>query len=214
MTVALMVIAKEPVPGKVKTRLSPPCSPAEAASLAQASLVDTLHAVRDTPATRRICVLEGEPGHWLPSEFDVIPQRGQGLDERLAAAFEDVTGPALLVGMDTPQVTPELLHDAARRLLDSMIDAVFGLTDDGGYWIIGLKRSHSELFVGVPMSRSDTGALQLERLEQAGLRVSHMPMLRDVDTIDDAAIVADLAPHGSFAHACRELGFLPDAART
>jgi rSAM/selenodomain-associated transferase 1 len=214
MTVALMVIAKEPVPGRVKTRLTPPCTPEQAATLAQAALVDTLSAVGNTPATRRVCVLDGEPGDWLPEEFEVIPQRGDGLDERLAAAFADVPGPALLVGMDTPQVTPELLHDAARRLLDSMIDAVIGLTDDGGYWIIGLKRSHDDLFVGVPMSRSDTGQLQLERLEQRGLRVSQMSMLRDVDDFDDAGAVAHLAPDSAFAAACRALPELQGSSRS
>jgi len=105
----LLVIAKEPVAGRVKTRLVPPCTPEQAAALAEAALADTLHAVLAVPARRRVLVLDGEPGPWLPPGFDVMPQCGGGLDERLAGAFAAISGPALLVGMDTPQLTPGLL---------------------------------------------------------------------------------------------------------
>lgn len=83
----LLVIAKEPRPGRVKTRLTPPFTPEEAAGLAEASLADTLHAVAATPATRRVLVLDGAPGPWLPPGFDVVAQCAGGLDERLAEAF-------------------------------------------------------------------------------------------------------------------------------
>lgn len=132
----LLVIAKEPVPGRVKTRLTPPFTPAEAAELAEAALADTLAAVARTPAARRVLVLEGRPGPWLPPGFEVIPQRPGTLDLRLAAAFEACTGPALLIGMDTPQVTPELLQ------VDwSAYDAWFGPAVDGGFWALGLAVS-------------------------------------------------------------------------
>ena len=95
---ALLVIAKAPVAGRVKTRLTPPCSPADAAGLAAAALADTLAAVaRSRRAARRVLVLDGEPGPWIPRGFDVLPQRGDGLAARLAAAFCDVGGPALLI---------------------------------------------------------------------------------------------------------------------
>ncbi len=111
------MIAKAPVPGRVKTRLCPPCTPAGAAALAEAALGDTLAAVaRSRRAGRRVLVLDGEPGPWLPRGFEVVPQRGDGLAERLAAAFADVGGPALLIGMDTPQVSPALLDDGLRAL--------------------------------------------------------------------------------------------------
>ncbi len=200
MSVALIVIAKAPVAGRVKTRLCPPCTPAQAALLAETALVDTLDAVAQTPATRRVCVLDGEPGPWLPAGFEVIAQRGAGLDERLAAAFADVAEPAFLVGMDTPQLTPVLLTDAVDALESPGIEAVLGLTDDGGYWGIGLRRSWDALFVGVPMSQDDTGALQRSRLEQEGLVVDvSLPQLRDVDHIADAYAAAALAPHSRFA---------------
>ncbi|MEW1776856.1 DUF2064 domain-containing protein [Streptomyces sp. NPDC086777] len=190
----LLVIAKEPRPGRVKTRLTPPFSPAQAAALAEASLADTLDAVAAAPAARRVLVLDGEPGPWLPPGFDVVPQCGGGLDERLADAFAHCSGPALLIGMDTPQVTPGLLTvDFAGY------DAYFGGAEDGGFWALGLADPDPALLRGVPMSTQETGARQRQRLVGAGLRVCDLPRLRDVDTADDAAAVAALVPHGRFA---------------
>ncbi|GLX53125.1 hypothetical protein Shyhy01_60750 [Streptomyces hygroscopicus subsp. hygroscopicus] len=99
------MIAKEPRPGRVKTRLTPPFTPVEAAGLAEAALADPLHTVAAAPASRRLLVLDGAPGGWLPPGFEVLPQCAGGLDERLADAFAHCDGPALLIGMDTPQVT-------------------------------------------------------------------------------------------------------------
>src|SRR5262249_58778102 len=101
---ALVVLAKSPVAGRSKTRCCPPCTYEQAAALAEAALADTLAAVAKTPADRRLLVLDGAPGPWLPRAFNVLPQRGAGLDERLAAAFDDVGGPAVLIGMDPPPV--------------------------------------------------------------------------------------------------------------
>lgn len=194
MVSTLLVIAKEPRPGRVKTRLTPPFSPAEAASLAQAALTDTLRAVAATPARRRVLVLDGAPGPWLPPGFDVVPQCAGGLDERLADAFAGCAGPALLIGMDTPQVTPELLTvDFAD------CDAYFGPAEDGGFWALGMARPDPALLRGVPMSTPVTGAVQRARLLAAGLRVRDLPRLRDVDTAADARAVAACAPHSRFA---------------
>ncbi|WP_432083023.1 TIGR04282 family arsenosugar biosynthesis glycosyltransferase [Streptomyces sp. WAC 04229] len=190
----LLVIAKEPRPGRVKTRLTPPFTPDEAAALAEASLADTLRAVAATPARRRVLVLAGAPGPWLPPGFDVVPQCAGGLDARLADAFAGCAGPALLIGMDTPQVTPELLDvDFAG------CEAYFGPAEDCGFWALGLARPDPALLRGVPMSTPVTGAVQRERLLAAGLRVRDLPPLRDVDTAADARAVAALAPHGRFA---------------
>jgi rSAM/selenodomain-associated transferase 1 len=201
---ALLVIAKEPVPGRVKTRLSPPCTPAQAASLARAAIEDTLAAAlavqRDA---RRVLVLDGEPGAWIPDGFEVIPQRGDGLAERLAAAFEDAGAPAFLVGMDTPQVTPELLEAGLDAVLAG--DAVFGAAFDGGYWGIGLREADARAFGGVPMSQANTGAVQRARLAVLGMRTAILPPLRDVDTIEDARAVAREAPGGRFAVALAEV---------
>ncbi|WP_149179253.1 DUF2064 domain-containing protein [Streptomyces sp. TRM49041] len=197
----VLVIAKEPVPGRVKTRLTPPFSPAEAARLAEASLADTLDVVRATPADRHVLVLAGAPGPWLPPGFQVIPQGAGGLDERLAAAFawsaRTHPGPALVVGMDTPQVTPRLLATA----LDFRdgAGALFGPASDGGFWALGLAAPDAELLRGVPMSVPGTGRAQRRRLTDAGLTVRDLPVLRDVDTAADALAVAAEAPDGRFA---------------
>ncbi|MGV9231515.1 TIGR04282 family arsenosugar biosynthesis glycosyltransferase [Streptomyces nigra] len=194
----LLVIAKEPRPGRVKTRLTPPFTPEEAATLAEAALADTLDTVARTPARRRVLVLDGTPGPWLPPGFDVVPQSGGGLDERLAAAFAACDGPALLIGMDTPQVTPELLTvDWAD------CDAYFGPARDGGFWVLGLAEPDPDRLRGVPMSQPYTGAAQRARL--AGLRVRDLPALRDVDTAHDAGLVAADAPGGRFATALTRL---------
>jgi uncharacterized protein len=168
--ITIIVIAKEPVAGRCKTRLCPPLTPAQAASVAEAALVDTLAAVAATPAARRLLVLDGRPGAWLPSGFDVVPQPNGALDVRLGAAFDAARGPALLVGMDTPQLTPALLRAGARALMSEGLDAVFGPAFDGGYWAIGLRRPRAEVFTGVPMSTEVTGEAQRRRLGELGLR--------------------------------------------
>jgi glycosyltransferase A (GT-A) superfamily protein (DUF2064 family) len=196
----LLVIAKQPVAGRVKSRLVPPYSHQQAATLAAAALADTLHAVLATPARRRVLVLDGVPGPWLPAGFEVIQQVGGGLDERLAAAFAAVSGPALIVGMDTPQVTPQLLAPSWDG-----VDAWLGPAVDGGFWALGLREPDPGHVRGVPMSTPWTGTAQRDRLEAAGLQVADLPLLRDVDTAADAAAVAAVAPHTRFAAALRNL---------
>jgi len=201
---SLLVIAKAPAPGRVKTRLTPPCTPEEAAQIAAAALADTLAAALSARgAARRVLVLDGAPGDWLPGPIEVIPQRGEGLAARLAAAFADVGGPAFLVGMDTPQVTPELL-DAGLATLESA-DAALGPAPDGGYWGIGLRRPDAAVFRDVPMSAPDTGAVQRARLAVLGLRTTTLPPLRDIDTIADARAVAAAAPGSRLAAQLRRV---------
>ena len=248
----LIVIAKEPLPGRVKTRLTPAFSPGEAAELAEAALTDTLRTAKATRADHRLLVLDGRPGPWLPAGFSVVPQVAGTLDVRIAAAFEEAVrldrGPALLIGMDTPQVSAELLDQAfeqmgvgarvevgvgvgvgGRRLtrragasasvggvvpaqrsavgveekVERVSDAVFGPAEDGGFWALGLREpAHVRvpgLLLGVPMSRPDTGRIQLERLTGTGLHVSALPPLRDIDTAEDAYAAAELIPGSAFA---------------
>jgi len=204
MAPALLVIAKEPVPGRVKTRLTPPCSPEQAAQLAAAAIADTLAAVRAVRRhVRRIVVLDGEPGPWIPDGFEVLAQRGEGLAERLAAAFEDCGGPAFLVGMDTPQVTTAHLDAGLDAVRDG--DAAFGAALDGGYWGIGLRAPDARVFEDVPMSEDTTGAVQRARLAILGLQTAILPPLRDIDTIEDARAVAREAPDGRLAAVLAEI---------
>lgn len=192
----LLVIAKEPVPGKVKTRLAPDVGAQGAADLAAACLADTLDAVAAAPAARRVLVLDGEPGPWVPDGIEVVAQSGGGLGDRLAAAFAGVEGPAFLVGMDTPQVTPAMLDVDLQSN-----DAVIGLAADGGFWGIGMRTPDPAVFAGVPMSTGRTGAVQRDRLLAAGFTVADLPVLTDVDTIDDAYAVALACPGTRFAAA-------------
>ena len=155
-------------------------------ALAEAALADTLAAVAATPADRRVLVLDG-PARWLPAGFEVVAQRGGGLDERLAHAFEDVGGPALLIGMDTPQVTP-----AARPRTRRLGAGRRGPRPGARRRLLGARPARAEprALVGVPMSTAQTGRAQRERLRAAGLRVGVLAALRDVDTIEDARAVA------------------------
>ncbi len=190
----LLVLAKAPVPGRVKTRLTPAVSPAQAARLAEAALRDTLEAVAGARARRRVLVLDGQPGDWLPRGFDVVAQCEGGLDQRLAAAFAQVDGPALLVGMDTPQIRPTDL-----AVSFDAVDAWLGPTYDGGYWAIAMAEPDPSVFPGVPMSTSHTRREQARRLRAAGMRVAMLPIKRDVDTIADAHSVARTADWTRFS---------------
>jgi uncharacterized protein len=199
--VALLVIAKEPIAGRAKTRMCPPCTPEQAARLAAAALGDTLRTVARTPAARRVLVFEGDARRWTPSGFEHIAQRGGGLAERLASAFIDVDAPALLVGMDTPQLTPGLLLEGLAALTRPDVDAVLGPATDGGYWSIGLADPTlaRDVFTGIPMSEPTTCAVQRERLRTLGLLVHEQPALTDIDTFENAQAVAKLAPRTLFA---------------
>ena len=149
-------------------------------------------------------VLDGDPSEWA-DRIAIVPQRGRGLDERLAAAFADLGGPAVLVGMDTPQVTPLQLSAAVAQLQAPGTGAVLGPARDGGYWLIGLPGPDDAAFLGVPMSTAATGAAQLARLRGQGRRVELAPVLRDVDRWDDAVAVAASAPTTRFARAVAAL---------
>lgn len=195
----ILVIVKAPQPGRVKTRLCPPCTPDQAAALAAAALADTLAAATATPGASVVVALQGRPGPWLPEGITVIRQRGRGLDERLDACFQDAGTPALVIGGDTPQVTPELLDEAMTALHRPGIDAVLGPAADGGYWALGLRHAVARPVAGVPMSQPTTLRWQRARLSALGLTVSDLPLLRDVDTIEDAWAVASTIPQSLFA---------------
>jgi hypothetical protein len=201
---ALIVIAKDPRPGRSKTRLCPPCLPGQAAALAEAALRDTLEVVRSVAVDRHVLVLDGDDARWRDSGFEILPQRGAGLDERLEHAFADVGAPALLVGMDTPQLTAELMREGLQAL--GAHTAVLGPACDGGYWSVGMRAPAPGAFRGVAMSDHDTLAHQRERFAQLGLSTYEHATLRDVDTIADARAVAAEVPGSRFAAALRTLG--------
>jgi uncharacterized protein len=195
------VMAKAPLPGRVKTRLCPPCTPEEAAGIAEAALADTLSAVAASGADRHVIALDGAPGDWLPHGFEIVAQHGHTFAARLASAWTVVGGLGIQIGMDTPQVTGPMLDSALDCLLAPRIDAVLGPAVDGGWWAIGFRRACRGAFDGVPMSTPTTGAMQRSQLARLGLQVADLPMLRDLDTIDDAVELAALLPNSRTATA-------------
>ncbi len=207
----LIVLAKQPVAGRVKTRLTPAFTHDEAAELAAAALADTLAAVSNARVRRRVLAFDRRAAEWLPPGWVESRQPEGGLDARIAAAFVEAgRGPTVLVGMDTPQVTGEQLtgFDVARY------DACLGPTADGGFWALGLREPSvaPSLVEGVAMSRPDTGAEQLVRLRAAGLRVQILDELVDVDTAADADQAAASAPGSRFAQALHRIHRAPKLA--
>ncbi|HKS99130.1 MAG TPA: DUF2064 domain-containing protein [Rugosimonospora sp.] len=201
--VQLLVIAKAPEPGRVKTRLCPPCTPQQAADIAAAALSDTLTAAGATPAVRHTVVLSGRypvPRGWL-----TVTQRGDGLAHRLANGFTDTALPrvgSLLVGMDTPHLTPALLDEVAAGLREA--DAVLAPAEDGGWWALALRDPHhADALRPVPMSTPHTAQWTVDALRARGLRLGYGPVLRDVDTAADALTVAATCAPGAFTHAVR-----------
>lgn len=208
----MLVMAKAPVPGLVKTRLATDIGDDRAADLAAAALLDTIEAVGAAGATGHLS-LAGEladatRGDELAAAlagWRVTPQRGDGFAERLVNAHADAGyGPVLQVGMDTPQVTGPLLRAAADALADH--DAVLGPAPDGGWWVLGRRDPRvAEALADVAMSTPSTCADTEQALVRAGHRVGFTAPLLDVDTLADAQEVAELAPTTRFAQSWRAL---------
>ncbi len=217
--VTALVVAKAPVPGLAKTRLAATVGEGAAADIAAAALLDTLDAVAAAPVGARVVALTGDLDRASRSvelrdrlsAFTVVPQRGDGFAERLAHAHADAAAaggprPVLQIGMDTPQVSADLLGRCADRLAGC--DALLGLAEDGGWWVLGVADAASaDCLRTVPMSRPDTGALTLEALYGLGLEVALAEQLADVDTADDvAAVRGGCAPTSRFAEATMAAG--------
>lgn len=220
----VLVTAKAPVPGEVKTRLGVDIGMDAAARVAAASLLDTLEACGAAyPPGRRHLALAGDLRRALLAPdldealagWDVFPQEGKGFAHRLAHAHATVAtrgqGPAVQIGMDTPQVTPELLLQVEAALgLPSdpgAADAALGPAEDGGWWVLALRDgTRAAVLRGVPMSEPTTCVETRAALTAAGQRVIDVAVLRDVDTVADADAVAALAPDGRFAAEWRSLG--------
>jgi len=204
--VTLLVVAKAPEPGRAKTRLAAAVGDQLAAEIAAAALLDTLEAVVAAPVATRVVALTGnleaaagaaEIRRRLES-FKVIGQRGDGFADRLANAHADAADghPVLQIGMDTPQVTDELLASCSRRLLRAQ--AVLGQACDGGWWVLGLQTpTAAGCLRSVPMSQPDTGELTLKALRANGIDVTLVERLTDVDFVDDIGAVRDACNPGS-----------------
>jgi len=198
---ALILMAKQPAPGKTKTRLSPPLSLEAAAGLYRCFLLDKLAQMRQVasvnrgvaywPATARDYFAALAPG------FELIPQTGADLAERLRnvfdLAFDRGYAQVMALDGDTPTLPAGHLRQGFRRLDEPAVDVVLGPCEDGGYYAIGMKRPHPTLF-DVTMSTPRVVEDTLARADVAGLRVALLPTWYDVDTPADLArLAAELA---------------------
>ena len=210
--VTVLIVAKAPVPGLAKTRLAAALGDRVAAGIAAAALLDTLDAVADTPLAAKVVAMTGDLASACQSEairerlsgFTVVEQRGDSFADRLANAHADAAAtagpmPVLQIGMDTPQVTAELLTRCARALLGA--HAVIGPARDGGWWLLGVSdAATAECLRLVPMSQPDTGAMTYAALLKTGSPVIVLEELADVDTVADiSGVRADCRPSGRFA---------------
>ena len=225
--VAVIVMAKSPVPGRVKTRLCPPLTPVQAAQLAAAALADTLGQV-NLLARRRsdvspMLALSGDLSDAMSrvrlgrmlfgkDPWQVFAQWGGSFADRLAHAHQFCDGQSagaemtFQIGMDTPQITAGQLAGGLQRLRMPGVDAVLGPAADGGWWALGLRRPElAEVLREVPMSTPETAERTVAALRGAGAQVAFLETLTDVDTIADAEAVARSAPQTSFSRALLRL---------
>lgn len=186
---AIVVAAKAPVPGAVKTRMLPALTPRQAADLAAAMLADVTTAARRTGA--RVwwsyagdrAVLDA----LRPDDVRMLAQVGDGLGQRLAHAHTTVhgggSGRVVLVGADCPTVDTDVLRHAVTAL--DTADVVLGPALDGGYTLLGTRVRAPSLFTAVPMSTADTGAATLREARRLGLVAEVVAARPDLDTVDD-----------------------------
>ena len=211
----ILVLAKEPLTGRVKTRLCPPLSFEEAAAIAAASLADTLDASIAAGADEVVLILDGQPGWWCPAGVRVVAQVDAPFGDRLEAAWTHATGPAIQIGMDTPQANVSVLQAAMTALEQTdPTGGVIGPATDGGWWLLGLHQALAGAFDGVPMSDVRTAKFQVARIAELGVLLSEIETLTDVDTVDQLLVVAGQThPHSRFHQAFRLLGrTMPDGA--
>ena len=192
-SIAIIIFAKAPVAGEVKTRLCPPLTPDEAASLHGSLVLDVVE--RCQPIKEYDRILAGSPTSQHPFfralearfKVPVWDQVGDDLGTRMAAAFKRALGSpyraALVIGTDIPGLTGTFLKMAGKNL--EQYDVVLGPTVDGGYYLIGLRTQIPELFENIPWSTDRVFAFTEEKVAKMGLRLKVLPMLRDLDTVED-----------------------------
>lgn len=190
---ALAVMTKAPLAGRVKTRLTPPLSSEEAAALNICFLRDTAAAIAKATQdgrARGIAVYtpvgaEEAYSEILPNEFELVPQRGDAFGERLVFATEDLLrlgfDSACLIDSDSPTVPQQAFAEAVDFLSQANDGVVLGPTDDGGYYLIGLKKLHSQLFEGIDWSTERVLEQTIQRAQEIDLPVHLLPAWYDVD---------------------------------
>jgi len=192
-TIAVAIMAKAPRPGAVKTRLCPPLHAREAAALYRCFLLDKIVAVRMLVGAQPVIAYTPDEAQAefaaLAPDFTLVPQRGPDLGARLHAILAGLLAAghpgAIAVDSDTPTLPREFLQQAIDCLSRPGPDVVLGPTEDGGYYLIGVRAAHRALFDGVPWSTSDVLEVTLRRAAATGLQAVCMPAWFDVDTPDD-----------------------------
>lgn len=217
-TSRLVIFAKAPVPGKVKTRMSPPLSPVRAAAIQDASLRDVVERARGVAADLRICYADdvGAAAWFLETfaDLEVLPQGTGGLGRRLSRIFESGFDSGLsrlaVIGSDSPTLPPEEL-DAAFEALGTA-DVVVGPASDGGYYLVGLHARAwpraRRLFRDVPWSTNAVFAATTTGAAAAGLELRVLRTWYDIDRFSDLRLARADAAAGS--NLARELALLPD----
>jgi len=191
MSDTLLVVAKQPIPGQTKTRLCPPLSPGLSADLYECFLRDTLDVMRKVLNVHRVvCFLPDDARDYfyrLAPEMDLTRQHGESLGERLdhllTEALAGGSPRVVVMDSDSPTLPAEYITQAFDQLTDS--DVVLGPTQDGGYYLIGMKRPQPLLLRQVQMSTSHVLADTLALAQASNLVVSLLPAWYDIDTIDD-----------------------------
>jgi len=191
------IVTKRPVAGRVKTRLSPPLRPEEAAGLSGAMLRDAVERCAASPAfATLLSFAPAEEASWFRRSFPEIarqrPQRGRGLGERLAELFDALLTPSagpraaslVAIGSDQPLVSADTIARAHERLAAGA-DVVLGPDQGGGYCLVGLRAPHPELFTEVEMSRAETCAGTVALARARGLAVELLAPGLDVDVAED-----------------------------
>ena len=190
---AVAIMAKAPWPGQAKTRLCPPLSFEAAAQLYRAFLLDKIGQVGGLPAGPAISYAPAEAKavfeSLAPSHFSLIQQQGRDLGARLLSTFEQLFNLgyelALAIDSDTPTLPTAYLERALDLLTNTGIDVVLGPSEDGGYYLIGLRRPYRELFEGIAWSTSHVLSQTLQRSQEQRLQVACLDPWYDVDTPDD-----------------------------
>ena len=195
---AMAIMAKAPRAGKVKTRLAPPLTLEQSAALNICFLKDTAEGLAEVAGgDGLVCYTPvGDEAAFeglLPDSFKLIAQRGDKFGERLLAAAEDILacgyGSVCLIDSDSPTVPKSAFEQAVRELARGGDRVVLGPSQDGGYYLIGLKRAHAEVFENITWSTASVCEETVERARAAGLEVAMLPLWYDVD---DAATLAVL----------------------
>jgi rSAM/selenodomain-associated transferase 1 len=217
-------MAKAPVAGQVKTRLCPPLSAQDAAELSRCFLLDKVAQVRKVTGAEPVVAYAPDEAaavfETLAPGFRLLPQRGGDLTARLLSILErlfaDGCDAAILIDSDTPTLPVGLLEDAVTLAASGAYDLVLGPSDDGGYYLIGLRRPRAELFEGMPWSTPAVFEETLRRADALGLRTAQLAPWYDVDTaVDLARLTAELAGGlGGGARQTREFVLGRLAART